>query len=252
MPDQSYLDQKYFIDGSIYNCPYCHRGHVSYSVVNSVYFDWSNEKSCTAWFVKCNSCGKISMHLTYEDIDATGSYGGYRISDRIDLDSQFFYSVPTSFFVVDARIPKIIRELITEAEGCIKMNYLTGASACCRKAIYELTVKEEAEGEDYEARIKFLKKKFPSVDSGLFNVLCHIKDMTSDKIHEQSWDKWDAINLKFFIETLKAILHDIYVVPDEKKRRSLKVQALLPKVRDKQKQAKEKGEPEVTSNNSEK
>lgn len=246
MPDESYLDQKYFIDNSIYNCPYCHRRHVSYGVEDRVCFDWSTNKDCVAWFVRCNSCDKRSMHLTFYDLDDdTVARSRFRIG--VDLDSSFFYSVPTSFFVVDARIPSIIRELITEAEGCVKMNYLTGASACCRKAIYELTVKEEAEGEDYEARIKFLKKKFPSVDSELFDTLCHIKDMTSDKIHEQSWDKWDTKHLKFFLETLKAILHDIYVVPDEKKSRSLKVQALLPKVRDKQKQAKEKGEPEVTS-----
>jgi hypothetical protein len=189
------------------------------------------------------------MHLTftaYEDIGWHSSRGHF-FNEGIDLDSHFFYSVPTSFFVVDSRIPNIIRELITEAEGCIKMNYLTGASACCRKAIYELTVKEEAEGEDYEARIKSLKNKFPSVDSDLFDVLCHIKDMTSDKVHEQSWDKWDSKHLKLFLETLKAILHDIYVVPDEKESRTQNVRALLHKVRGKQKQAKGNAEPEVQS-----
>lgn len=147
--------------------------------------------------------------------------------------------MPTSFFVIDARIPKIIRELITEAEGSVKMNYLTGASACCRKAIYELTVIEKAEGSDYEGRIKFLKKKFPGVDPELFDILCHIKDMTSDKVHEQSWDKWDSKHLTLFLETLKAILHEIYVVPDEKKSRSSKVQGLLQKVKGKQKATSE-------------
>ena len=137
------------------------------------------------WFVKCASCEYTSMHLTYDDVqDPLKNY--QHLNANIDLDSAFFYSVPTSFFVIDTRIPKIIRELITEAEGSIKMNYLTGASACCRKAIYELTVIEKAEGTDYEGRIKSLKKKFPSVDSELFDILCHIKDMTSDKIHEQS------------------------------------------------------------------
>lgn len=250
MPDQSYLDQKYFINDSIYNCPYCNRRHVSYSIKDKVFFHWSNEKGCRAWFVKCDSCKKKSMHLTFQVLqDKRTSRLSFR--EEVDLDSKFFYSVPTSFFVVDSRIPKIIRELITEAEGCIKMNYLTGASACCRKAIYELTVKEEAEGQDYEARIKFLKDKFPSVDSELFDILCHIKDMTSDKIHEQSWDKWDAKHLTMFLETLKAILHDIYVVPDEKKSRSQIVRDLLQKVRIKQKQAKGNGKAKVTNDNTE-
>lgn len=251
MPDESYLDQKYFIDDSIYNCPYCNRRHVAYVVVDIVGFNWSTEKYCTAWFVQCRSCKGTSMHLTFNDLQTSNYSSPAHLTGCVDLDSQFFYSVPTSFFVVDARIPKIIRELITEAEGCVKMNYLTGASACCRKAIYELTVKEEAEGQDYEARIKFLKDKFPSVDSELFDILCHIKDMTSDKIHEQSWDKWDAKHLTMFLETLKAILHDIYVVPDEKKSRSQIVRDLLQKVRIKQKQAKGNGEAKATNDNTE-
>ncbi len=71
--------------------------------------------------------------------------------------------MPTSFFVIDARIPGIIRELITEAKGCLKMNFLTGASSCARKAIYELLVIERAEGADYETRIKSLKPKYGRV-----------------------------------------------------------------------------------------
>lgn len=234
MQDDSHLDQKYFIDNTIYNCPFCNRRHVSYSVTDCGEFDWSKKKKCFVWFVKCESCDGISMHLTFDDVrDKIGRHNS--VASNIDLDAAFFYSVPTSFFVIDSRIPKIIRELITEAEGSIKMNYLTGASACCRKAIYELTVIEKAVGSDYEERIKFLKKKFTGIDPELFDILCHIKDMTSDKIHEQSWDKWDSRHLTLFIETLKAILHEVYVVPDEKKSRSIKVHGLLQEVKEKQK-----------------
>ena len=114
------------------------------------------------------------------------------------------------------------------------MNFLTGASACTRKAIYELTVKEKAEGANYEDRIKFLKSKFTNIDPDLFDVLCHIKDMTSEKVHEQSWDKWDSKHLKLFIETLKVILHEIYVVPDEKKKRSKSIRGILDDVKGKE------------------
>jgi len=238
MQDDSHLDQRYFIDDTIYNCPFCNRRHVSYKVTGRSKFDWSTERECWVWFVKCASCDYTSMHLTYDDVQHK-SWTPLHLRADTDLDAAFFYSVPTSFFVIDARIPKIIRELITEAEGSVKMNYLTGASACCRKAIYELTLIEKAEGSDYEGRIKFLKKKFPSVDPELFDILCHIKDMTSDKVHEQSWDKWDSKHLMLFLETLKAILHEIYVVPDEKKSRSSKVQGLLQKVKGKQKATNE-------------
>jgi len=212
MQDQSDLDKKYFIDETVYNCPFCNRGNVSYGLVETFNFDWSNEKKCFVYFVKCFSCKKESMHLSYEDISTSGPY----FNKDIDIDSKIFYSVPTSFFVMDNRIPRIIRELITESEGCLKMNFLTGASACMRKAIYEFLFIEEAKGADYESKVKFLKKKYPDSDPTLFDMLAHIQGMTSDKIHEQSWDKWDSPYLKFIIETLKAILHEIRVLPEMK------------------------------------
>lgn len=228
MSDQSNLDAKYFIDDKVYNCPFCNRRNVLYKLKSVTAFNWSKDKRCWVYFVECSSCLMGSMHLSYLSMyDYTHKYV---FSTSVDIDSAIFYSVPTSFFAIDQRIPRIIRELISEAEGSIKMNYLTGASACTRKAIYELTVREEAEGENYEDRIKFLKQKFSQIDSDLFDVLCHIKDMTSDKVHEQSWDKWDSNHLKLFLETLKVILHEIYVVPDERRKRSQSISSLLPSV----------------------
>ncbi len=205
-------------------------------------FDWSKNKKCYIYVVICVSCNNESMHLSFEDLEigfevSKNNRSYYRFKyfypneiESLGIDGYFFYSVPTSFFVIDERIPRIIRELITEAEGCVKMNFLTGASACTRKAIYELTIREKAEGDNYEERIKSLKTKFPQIEPGLFDVLSHIKDMTSDKVHEQSWDKWDNHHLKLFLETLKVILHEIYVIPDERKKRSLSISSLLPDV----------------------
>ena len=42
---------------------------------------------------------------------------------------------------------------------------------------------------------------------------------TNDKVHEQSWDKWDSGHLKLFLETLKMILHEMFVVPNEREQR---------------------------------
>lgn len=226
MSDRSDLDAKYFIDENVFNCPFCNRRNVLYKIKSIDQFQWSINKHCNAYFVICSSCNFVSMHLSFEFIHVYEG-GKYRFKTDKEIDSHIFYSVPTSFFVIDNRIPKIIRELITEAEGCVKMNYLTGASACTRKAIYELTILEKAEGGNYEERIKYLKTKFSHIDPELFDVLSHIKDMTSDKVHEQSWDKWDNQHLKLFLETLKVILHEIYVVPDERKKRSSSVSKLL-------------------------
>jgi hypothetical protein len=225
MEDQSHLDSKYFIDDTIYNCPFCNRRHVSYKNLGFAAFNWSKEKNCAVWRVACRSCEKVSMHLTFLDLeDRRFTYDKFR--EDIDLDTAFFYSVPTSFFVIDRRIPRKLRELITEAEGCTKMNFLTGASACTRKAIYEMLSLEGMTGTDYSAKIKALAEKYPNVDQELFEILGHIKDMTSEKVHEQSWEAWDSRYLHFFLESLKTILHEIYIVPDEKKARLESVRSL--------------------------
>lgn len=226
MADFSHLDRQYFLDSTVYNCPFCNRNNVPYAIERAFEFDWTGEKRCYGFIATCLYCEKESLHLSYEDITHY-SGGRYRINSEIeDIDSKIFYSVPTSFFVLDNRINSTIRELITEAEGSLKMNFLTGASACMRKAIYELLVIEEIEGEHYEDRIKALKAKYPAVDEELFDILGHIQDMTSDKVHEQSWDQWDSKYLKFIIETLKNVLYDIYVLPDEKAQRAIKIKQM--------------------------
>ena len=68
MEDQSQLDKKYFLDEEVYNCPFCNRNNVVYGVVDDFRFNWSKEKTCYGYLVKCSSCGHISMHLSFTDI----------------------------------------------------------------------------------------------------------------------------------------------------------------------------------------
>lgn len=106
--DDSHLDLKYFIDKYKYNCPFCNRRHVSYRIPQRYAFDWSTAKTCRALFIKCESCHRTSMHLTYQDLTGGGWSGStYRFSEEVaeaGIDSFIFYSVPTSFFVMDDRI----------------------------------------------------------------------------------------------------------------------------------------------------
>jgi hypothetical protein len=225
MTDQSHLDSKYFVDGRVYNCPFCNRRHVAYHVYDYVSFDWSDQKVCTAFFVRCESCGKKSMHMSFDppSVSHAGSYGSggniyrFRAEDGVDLgdvlDASFFYSVPTSFFVLDERVPRSLRELLTEAEGSLKSNYLTGASACARKIVYELGVLSAATGDNYEDRIKSLKEIHPEVDPAFFDTLLTIQQLTSTKVHENSYDGWESKHLRVILASLAEVLHEIYVVP---------------------------------------
>ena len=112
---------------------------------------------------------------------------------------------------------------MTEAEGCLKSNFLTGASACARKIVYELARIEGAEGNNYDQRIKSLKKVRPDVDKEFFDTLLTIQQVTSDKVHEESYDKWEAKHLRLILSTLKEILDGMYVLPElrKEKRKSI-------------------------------
>lgn len=230
MPDQSELDKRYFIDEHVYNCPFCNRRNVAYFVAGRNFFDWAEEKKCYFYIVECESCDHRSMHLTFEDLDIlhTGNVGKrakwrFKIPWDDDtegtLDQAFFYSVPTSFFVLDERVPRNLRELLTEAEGCLKSNFLTGSSACARKIVYELAIREEASGDNYDERIKSLKKKHPEIEPTFFDTLLTIQQVTSSKVHENSYDGWQAKHLRIILASISEVLHELYVVPAIRKDR---------------------------------
>lgn len=228
--DLSHLDKKYFIDAHIYNCPFCKRNNVSYSLVDTFSFHWGENKTCYGYIVRCDSdgCEKTSMHLSFQELRSYSRHSGHssRFMPDLDIDAALFFSQPTSYFILDSRIPEKVRELIYEAENSRKSNYLVGASACLRKAIYELLeheksiVKNPKTGyADYQASIKSLKEKFTNVASELFDALGHTQEMVSDNVHEGSWEAWDSPKLRFIIELTKATLHEMYVMPEERKER---------------------------------
>lgn len=177
------------------------------------------------------------MHLTFTEIElsSAGHQERLPVFRFIDfapssLDDLFFYSVPTSFFVLDERVPTILRELLTEAEGCLKTNFLTGASACARKIIYELAQLSKATGENYDERVKSLKQVHPEVDATFFDTLLTIQQVTSSKVHERSLDGWEAKHLRLILASLRDVLHEIYVVPALKADRRKEILALKDKL----------------------
>lgn len=222
MSDQSELDSKYFIDRYVFNCPFCNRRNVSYHLDFPRQFDWTADKKCYVYFADCDSCENTSMHLSFEKIPTVSASHSseYRFSSNIDqqdIDAKFFYSVPTSFFALDARTPKVLRELITEAEGCLKSNFLTGASACARKVVYELARIEKAEGVNYDERIKSLKTKRPDLEPEYFDSLLTIQEVTSNKVHEESYDGWESRHLRLILSTLTEVMTLMYVIPELRK-----------------------------------
>jgi hypothetical protein len=240
MPDQSHLDDKYFIDINIYNCPFCNRRHVAYALTGWFSFDWSENKKCYAYFAECFSCSSESMHLSFNDLNirliSQGQKTYYRFyqsafPEGTQIDDAFFFSVPSSFFTLDTRVPRVLRELVTEAEGCLKSK-----SACARKVVYELGVLQKATGSNYEDRIKSLKIINSGIDPTYFDTLLTIQQVTSTKVHEESYDGWEAKHLRLILSALTEVLSEIYVVPairDDKRKAilQLKNEVLSPTVK---------------------
>ncbi len=248
--DQSHLDRKYFIDKAKYNCPFCNRKSVTYSVVDEFQFNWSNERKVFGYLVGCesDSCQQISLHLSDYDIEiirgefwsVPGEKGRINCSG-LDLDKLFFYHQPTTFFTLDSRINEKIRKLISEAEGCAKMNYLIGASGCLRKGIYELLELEKVQKTDqngkyldYSDRVKTLKSKYLNVPPDYFDALANIQGMTSEQLHEGDWKAWTQDEFRFLVETVKEVLTEIYVRPKEKTSVLEKILSLKPQKTEKE------------------
>lgn len=241
MSDNSHLDNKYFIDEKVFNCPFCKRNNAIYHVIGNENFDWNKDKKCYIYLTQCSSCVKTSMHLTFTKIELVHKYQGiylFKKPEDFELDSLFFYSVPTSFFALDSRIPKKLRELFIEAEGCLKSNYLTGSSVCIRKIIYELAILESAEGENYDERIKSLKIKRTDVEPEYFDTLLTIQQLTSDKVHEESYDGWENKHIKMLLSTLGEILTLMYVIPEIRKEKRIAVLELKKELENGQTQKK--------------
>ncbi len=253
MTNYSELNSKYFIDDKAFNCPFCGLRNTSYTILAILEHDISNEKKGKIVLVQCNKCQKISLHFVPYDMNTSrwdvGEIGvvknylyGKRVVDRpdnisfrnsqdddaefdVDIDSNIYHSIPSSFFTMDDRIPKIMRKLFDEAQECRRSNLKTGASACLRKLIYTLLSEQlnKKEGkskqslrqlgyEHYSDCTKALKEYYPTLKI-FIEPLEDITGITSDQLHEDSWSEISSQDLNICLESIKDLLYEIYVQP---------------------------------------
>ena len=247
MSDQSSLDKKYFIDEKVYNCPFCKRNNVMFNFRWKWEFNWDNVKICYYFKTECSSCEKESLHLTYNNIFwdyciSLTKVNKFNWNADNNIDELCFYHQPSSFFTIDNRIHKKIRDLMSEADWCLKMSYLVWAYACLRKAIYELIALESVESVrsnwyiDYTDSIKKLKWKFSFVEWELFDAMWWIQELISDNIHEKSWDKRDSWMITNILSLLKEILNEMYIIPADRTERM----KLIPLLKDQKEKDKSK------------
>ncbi len=115
-----------------------------------------------------------------------------------------------AFLTIDSRSPAAVKELLLEADGCLKAGFLTGGTVCAQRAIQALIQHENVDGPSHEAKLHALAKKYPSVPQSLFALCIRLGD-ASGKDHSAL----EADRLKVLTVVLKIMLYEIYVLgPD--------------------------------------
>ena len=170
---------------------------------------------------------------TYDELNSTyETNADEEIKIPLCIDEDIILHIPSSIYVIDERIPRKFRELIEEAEKCIKNNCLTGASACIRKTIYEFLIQENAQGDNYDEKIKSLKGKYKSLDDQYLDMLSAIQGIMCDQVHECTvYEKFQSSQAKAYLEILKEIFYHSYILPEETKNKKSKIDVLYAQIK---------------------
>ena len=75
-------------------------------------------------------------------------------------------SAVPNFLNVDSRVPSALRDLLAEADGCLKMGFLLGGTVCAQRAIQSLLSLESVNGANDDARLRALSDKYPERPEG--------------------------------------------------------------------------------------
>jgi len=123
------------------------------------------------------------------------------------------------FLSLDERVPVPLRALLDEADGCLKMAFLTGAGACAGRTLDLLVSEQGVGGGDRSEQIQQLGKKQPAVADSFLRGLTLVMNNPSGA--------WDEGRVTLAIVILKAIAYEIYVLGPERKERAAYVIELL-------------------------
>ena len=128
------------------------------------------------------------------------------------------------FLATDDYVPGAFRDLLTEADGCMQKGFLTGGTACARRALDLLLNVAKTEGTSYEDRLQSLGEKH-GVAKMLTSILVQCGGASAKDNATLSADV-----LQLFIVTMKAVVYELYVVGPERTNRLQYVSRLVTSV----------------------
>jgi hypothetical protein len=129
-----------------------------------------------------------------------------------------------AFLATDDYVPGAFRDLLTEADGCMQKGFLTGGTACARRALDLLLNVAKTEGTSYEDRLQSLGEKH-GVAKMLTSILVQCGGASAKDNATLSADV-----LQLFIVTMKAVVYELYVVGPERTNRLQYVSRLVTSV----------------------
>jgi hypothetical protein len=122
------------------------------------------------------------------------------------------------FLHLSEPVPLPLRALLDEAEGCLKMAFMTGAGACAARTLDLLLAEQGLGGADRSDQIQQLGKKHPAAESFLRGLALAMNNPSG---------AWDESRVTLAVVILKAIAYEIYVLGPERKERTAYVIELL-------------------------
>jgi hypothetical protein len=123
------------------------------------------------------------------------------------------------FLTPDPHISAPLRAVLEEADGCLRMAFLTGGGACAVRALDLLLTEQGIAGTDRAHSLRELGKKHPAVAESFLRMLLQVMNDSSAL--------WEIKRLTLAIVLLKAVAHEIYVLGPERTERASYVLALV-------------------------
>jgi hypothetical protein len=123
------------------------------------------------------------------------------------------------FLIVDARVPAPFRDLLVEAEGCLRAGFLMGCTACIGRAMTSLFSLQGSQGAQRKDQLRELETKNAAA-APLIRALSHATNITDDK-------PWEPARLTLALVTLKAVAYELFVLGPERADRFAYVGLLL-------------------------
>jgi len=122
------------------------------------------------------------------------------------------------FLMVDPLISPALRGVLDEADGCVRLAFLTGGGACVVRALDRLLSEQGIVETDRARQLRALSKKHPAITDPFLKLLLPVMN--------DATGVWDAPRLTLAIALLKAIAYEIYVLGPERNERTAHVLGL--------------------------